>query len=157
MPYSHSKTHDEKFLVDLERNYRGIARVDLAQLARFGPYVRDADQNVIETLRKGMIDDDKRHLVQSYIPVMLIQENFDKALELSDIRPCDLLGQVPQPRLLEVPARSLTCLHGRQRLEAARLCLSGEERWWPVKLYVEGLSNHLIRVTRMLNITRRQP
>ena len=137
---SHSKTNDEKFLADLERNYRGVARVDLDLLAQFGPYVRDANQKVIEALRESMIDDDKRHLVQSYIPVKLTQESFEEALDLSGIQRGDLLGHDHQPPLLRVPAQSLTCLHGRQRLEAARLCLSSEERWWPVKLYVEGLS-----------------
>lgn len=141
MPYSHSKAHDERFLADLQRNYRGTARVSLDLLTQFGPYVRDADHKVIGSLERSIRDDDKRHLVQTYIPVKLTEEKFEEALEQLGIRRYDLLEQSRQPRLLELPAYSLICLHGRQRLEAARLCLNGKERWWPVKLYVEGLLN----------------
>jgi hypothetical protein len=37
------------------------------------------------------------------------------------------------------PDQPLTYLHGRHRLEAARQFLTGNERWWIVDLYSDGL------------------
>lgn len=138
MSSSPSKRHDKKFLADLHRKYRGRAKVRLDQLVHFGPYVRDPDRKAIESLKLAFGRGEKRHLRETHVPVKLSQTDFELALEISHLHPHELLRYSPEPPFLELPEDSLVCLHGRQRIEAAQSYFVGRDRWWPVKLYIEG-------------------
>lgn len=138
MSDSPSKKNDKKFLADLDRKYRGRAKVCLDQLVHFGPYVRDPDRKSIESLKLAFGRGEKRHLRETHVPVKLSQRSFETALGLSHLQPHELLEHSPEPPFLELPKNSLVCLHGRQRIEAAQSYFVGGDRWWPVKLYIEG-------------------
>ncbi|KAF1974101.1 hypothetical protein BU23DRAFT_638854, partial [Bimuria novae-zelandiae CBS 107.79] len=138
MEQSLNRIHDRKYVTDLYSHFRGSARVSLNSLGQFGPYVRDPHQEAIQALQTAFSQEGCRRLLPSnFIPVILTNAELQLAIERSNLHKNDLIERLSPPPFLEIPAGALTCLHGRQRVEAARRSLLGEDQWWTVDLFVD--------------------
>lgn len=133
--------YDKRYASNIYRNYRGQAKVPLECLNQFKADVRDAHRGAIETLKVAFQKEGCRRLIpENYIPVVLTEANLQLVMELSGLRNEDIMKRSGDLPFLKVPAGILTCLHGKQRFEAAHQTLKGTDRWWTVELFVDGMS-----------------
>lgn len=120
---------------ELELRFLGCARIQLSSL-NFASTREEDEKHVdrlVEEFRQECFPDDPKNFVPAVIARDLLNNILSEAnLELSDL-------SYRAPPLLALPRDTkLECLHGRQRLLAARKLwqyLPGESQWWTVKLY----------------------
>jgi hypothetical protein len=133
---------DIDLLRDREKYYLGTARVDLEHLEFQTPYAREFDAKNYEflvfTFKSTGCHREKPP--EHHIPVVIQEVALKTAIAHSDgsaddVRSCD---PAEWPRLNFPTEFRLLCLHGRHRIEAAKQCLSGVDRWWVVDLYSDG-------------------
>jgi hypothetical protein len=132
---------------DIERqkssHFRGRARVPLEFLHFSEHSPRDLDQGNVERLM-GVYRDEgvKRLQYEHYIPAVVGKDDLLSAVHLSGLSLVHLLNSSHgnPPRLTFPEGFRLRCLHGKHRVEAAKLSarLQGQDRWWTVTLYSEG-------------------
>jgi hypothetical protein len=79
---------------------------------------------------------------EHYITALIDMDTLNKGLEKSGIDAATLLNAIDPPHLSLEDAVVLTCLRGRDLLEAARRVLPPGQRWLVVKLYVDSMSSH---------------
>ena len=113
--------------------FLGIARIELKWL-HFA--LTEVDSKQVQRLRIRFSKDCCRLDPGNHIPAIIDQGDLKSALlvsNLPDRLPKTLRADYPQ--LTFWPDYRLECLHGRHRLEAAKLALSSQDRWWIVDLY----------------------
>lgn len=132
---------------DIERqkssHFRGRAKVPLEFLHFSEHSPRDLDRGNVERLmdvyRGAGV---KRLQNEHHIPAVVGKNDLLSAIHLSGLSLVHLLNssQDNPPRLTFPEGFRLKCLHGKHRVEAAKLsaCLQGQDRWWTVTLYSEG-------------------
>jgi hypothetical protein len=80
---------------------------------------------------------------EHHVPALIGQEDLLKAVRLANLSFAGFLNNArgSPPLLTFPPGFQLKCLHGKHRIEAAKLsaCLQGQDRWWTVTLYSEGM------------------
>jgi hypothetical protein len=123
-------------------NYRGTACVDLEVLEFSSGFVRGENEKIIESL-KGKFKKEGCYRLdpRNHVPVIIEPSDFLSILELSELNPDSLMENPREtpPRLKFPPGFRLSCLHGRQRVEAAKAVLRKPgDRWWTVDLYIAG-------------------
>jgi len=131
-----SKLENEKVI-----KYMGTARIKLEWL-HFQE--GELDFKHIQELKSCFHKDCRRLDVRNHVLVIIDQQHLDAALRLSGISEAGL----PKSSRYEFPELGfwngyrLICLHGRQRIEAAKLALSPpSNKWWPVDLYLAGTAS----------------
>ncbi|RYN74723.1 hypothetical protein AA0120_g12233 [Alternaria tenuissima] len=139
---------------DIERqkssHFRGRAKVPLEFLHFSEHSPRDLDRANVERLM-GVYRDEgvKRLQHEHHIPAVVGKDDLLSAVHLSGLSLVHLLNssQGNAPRLTFPEGFRLNCLHGKHRIEAAKrsACLQGQDRWWTVTLYSEGLSTQARR------------
>ncbi|KAA8622017.1 DUF3723 domain-containing protein [Pyrenophora tritici-repentis] len=149
-----NQAHVNKAEEDIERqkssHFRGRARVPLEFLHFSEHSPRDLDRGNVERLM-GVYRDEgvKRLQCEHHIPTIIGKDDLLSAVHLSGLSLVHLLNssQDDPPRLTFPEGFRLRCLHGKHRIEAAKLsaCLQGQDRWWTVTLYSEGLSTQAKR------------
>jgi len=123
--------------------YRGTARIALDVLYFPWDQPREASQKSLNKLKecfqKGQCD----RVTRNHIPAVIDQSDLHEVLRCSNISAKRLLNNEggPHPELTFPVGFQLRCLHGRQRIQAAREVLPPRERWWTVDLYLAGLRN----------------
>jgi hypothetical protein len=133
---------------DIERqkssHFRGRAKVPLEFLYFPEEHsLRDLNRESVEKLMGKYRDEGVKRLQHDHqIPAVIGSDDLSKAVSLSGLSTIQLLNSSQdKPPLLTFPKGfRLICLHGKHRLEAAKLsgCLQGQDRWWTVTLYSEG-------------------
>ena len=132
---------DLEYLRDRQRHFRGRAKVKLNNL-RFlkdDEGCREIDAKNVSRLvgvfgTQGCL----RLEEENYVPACISDSTLDSALHQSALESQQLLAP-NDPPFLELGDQQLTCLHGRHRIEAARLFLGPFEEWWIVDLYNDGM------------------
>lgn len=104
---------------------------------------RDLDRGNVERLMGVYCDEGVKRLKHEHcIPAIVGKDDLLSAIHLSGLSLVQLLNssQGDPPRLTFPEGFRLQCLHGKHRIEAAKLsaCLQGQDRWWTVMLYSEG-------------------
>jgi hypothetical protein len=133
---------ERKITNDRNSNYRGTACVDLEVLEFSSGFVRGENEKIIESL-KGKFKKEGCYRLEprNHVPVIIEPSDFLSILELSELSPDSLIENPREtpPRLKFPPGFRLSCLHGRQRVEAAKAVLRKPgDRWWTVDLYIAG-------------------
>jgi len=75
------------------------------------------------------------------VPALIEPSDFLTVLDLSKLTADNLLDNLKEtPPRLELPRDlRLSCLHGRQRIEAVKAVLrKPKDRWWTIDLYIDG-------------------
>lgn len=124
-------------------HFRGRARVPLEFLYFSEHTPRDLDRGNVERLMGVYLEEGVRRLQhEHHIPAVVGKDDLLSAVRLSGLSLVNLLNssQANPPHLTFPEGFRLRCLHGKHRIEAARLsaCLQGQDRWWTVTLYSEG-------------------
>lgn len=124
-------------------HFRGRAKVPLEFLHFSERSPRQLDRGNVERLMDAFRDEGvKRLQADHHIPAVVGKDDLQSAVRLSGLSLLDLLNcsQDNPPRLTFPEGFRLLCLHGKHRVEAAKLsaCLQGEDRWWAVTLYSAG-------------------
>ncbi|KAH8650305.1 hypothetical protein BGZ60DRAFT_347266, partial [Tricladium varicosporioides] len=140
MRQSRVDTWERKITNDRNSNYRGTACVDLEVLEFSSSFVRGENERIIESL-KGKFKKEGCYRLEprNHVPVIIELSDFLSILELSELNPDSLIENPREtpPRLKFPPGFRLSCLHGRQRIEAAKAVLRKPgDRWWTVDLYI---------------------
>ncbi|KAJ4329997.1 hypothetical protein N0V95_010119 [Ascochyta clinopodiicola] len=131
-------------------HFRGRAKVPLDFLHFSEHSPRDIDRGNVQRLM-GVFREEgvKRLQNEHHIPAIVGKDDLLSAVQLSGVSLVDLLNssQESPPRLTFPDGYRLRCLHGKHRIEAAKksACLQGQDRWWTVTLYSEGLSTQAQR------------
>ena len=137
----------EAAFLERQSHYRGRAKIFIEHLQFEEENVtggRIVDATNIERLVKVYKDDPSgcdRLDHDHSIPALVDDETLNRWLERSDVSHADLLDFRRIPPLLRTD-QPLLALHGKHRVEAARLFLDPFDRWWTVDLYSSALSNH---------------
>lgn len=142
MRQSKVDTWERKITNDRNSNYRGTACVDLEVLEFSSGFVRGENEKIVESLKAKFREEGCFRLEpRNHVPVIIELSDFLSILELSELNPDSLIEnprEIP-PRLEFPPGFRLSCLHGRQRVEAAKAVLRKPgDRWWTVDLYIAG-------------------
>jgi hypothetical protein len=103
-----------------------MACIDLEVLEFSSGFVRGENEKIIELL-KGKFRKEECFCLEprNHIPVIIKPSDFLSILELLELNPESLLEnprEIP-PRLKFPPNFRLSCLHGRQRVEAVKAVL----------------------------------
>ena len=117
--------------------YLGTARIELKWLHID---VTEVSRKHVQTLKLRFAKDCCRLDPRNHIPAIIDRVDYDSALRISNLSD-DLLRKNSNgnyPDLTFWPAFKLECLHGRHRIEAAKLALLPSDRWWTVDLYHAG-------------------
>jgi len=124
-----------------ERQFRGSAKIDLQHLTfdtfRDREYDQRNEQFLVDAFRRnGCVPLDATF----HIPGLISEADLDAAVTASHISRESLFYRNPaQLPHLNFPSNfRLHCLSGKHRIDAARKCLAGNERWWVVELYSDG-------------------
>ena len=118
--------------------YVGTARVQLQWLS-----FQDSEVNAkhVQALKQSFELDCRRLDVRNRIPAVIEQQDLEFAVRLSGVSQGELTGK-PQhdiPELWFWAGYRLNCLHGRHRVQAAKLTKSSSSKWWAVDLYLAGI------------------
>ncbi|KAF1352972.1 hypothetical protein EJ07DRAFT_13857, partial [Lizonia empirigonia] len=136
-------------------HFRGRAKVPLDFLHFSEHSPRDVDRGNVQRLM-GVFREEgvKRLQNEHHIPAVVGKDDLLSAVQLSGVSLVDLLNssQENPPRLTFSDGYRLRCLHGKHRIEAAKnsACLQGQDRWWTVTLYSEGMLSPVIQAQRSL-------
>ena len=131
--------------------YLGTARVQLQWLSFQN---NELDAKHVQVLKLSFEGDCRRLDVRNHIPAIIDQQNLDSALQLSGISQGQLF-QCSQYQPLELGfwlGYQLECLHGRHRVQAAKLALASSNKWWTVDLYLAGINTSSQAVERSDNV-----
>lgn len=116
----------------------GIAKVNIECLDFYRK--REIDTQVVEGLVKLFQQTRcRRHNPNHYIPVVITQENFKKALRASGLSRSTFATPAGDgfPRFLEAAKdQKFLCLRGLHRARAAQRVLRVDDQWWTVKIFV---------------------
>ena len=118
-------------------SYWGTARVRLHWLTFQDT---DLDTKQVQILKLSFQKDCRRLDIHNHIPAIIDQQSLQSAFRLSGIAE-DYLPKDPQHQIPELgfwEGYQLRCLHGRHRVEAAKLALAPWDKWWTVDLYSAG-------------------
>ena len=132
---------DWERLLSLQRHTRGRARVALGSLQFEEETVRAGrrlDSKNVERLVRAYeqgtcLRRDPRHFIAGIIPDNVLQE----ALSSCGVGQ-DALFAAGEPPFLDMGAHSITCLHGKHRIEAAKQYFGQVDDWWIIDLYSPG-------------------
>jgi Protein of unknown function (DUF3723) len=146
-----TQTHEEELRLEGEKRvkYKGTARIGLEWLHFQRNEPSEPDDKNIERLKSIFKNDCRRLELRNHIPAIIDQQDLDVALLDSRILSAELLS-TPQdgyPELVFPAGYRLECLHGRQRIQAAKRALLLGDKWWTVDLYLAGMgdfSNYLV-------------
>ncbi|KAG9233592.1 hypothetical protein BJ875DRAFT_38970 [Amylocarpus encephaloides] len=126
MRQSKVDTWERTIINSKNSNYRGTARVDLEALEFSSSLVREENEKIIESLKEKFKKEGCYRLEpRNHVPVIIESSDFLSILELLELDPDSLLEnprEIP-PRLKFPLGFRLSCLHGRQRVEAAKTVL----------------------------------
>ena len=139
---------DEGLQIECEKahNYWGTARVRLQWLAFYGT---EQDTKHIQVLKSSFQKDCRRLDLHNHIPAIIDQQDLQTALRISGIPE----GHLPKGSQHQLPELGfwagyrLECLHGRCRIEAAKLALAPSDKWWSVDLYSASMSSSFFVTT----------
>jgi hypothetical protein len=116
----------------------GTARVDISCLKFLEG--RQIDNRIVQDLVRGFQQVRcRRYDPDNFIPVLITESNFQRALRVSDINQTALKNSSQDGSfyfLKTAKNQKLVCAHGRHRIKAAEQFLDPNDRWWPVKLFV---------------------
>jgi hypothetical protein len=133
MRQSKVDTWERKITNDRNSNYRGTAYVDLEVLEFSSSFMRGENEKIVESLKRKFRKEGYYRLEpRNHVPVIIEPSDFLSILELSELNPENLLENPREtpPRLKFSPGFCLSCLHGRQRVEAAKAVLRKPgDRW----------------------------
>jgi len=137
-----AKAQREDLRLDAERRlqYKGTACIGL-EFLNFQQC--EPDRENVEYL-KGCFRKEGCHQVEArnHIPALIDQQSLDDALQAAEISASQL--RYPSdgyPELGFPDGYQLECLHGKDRIQAAREFLSPRNKWWAVDLYLKGMIN----------------
>ncbi|MAD85118.1 MAG: hypothetical protein CL912_19330 [Deltaproteobacteria bacterium] len=144
MRQSKVDTWERTVLNDRNSNYLGTACVDLEELEFSSEFVREKNEKIVESL-KGKFKKEGCYRLEprNRVPALIEPFDFLTVLDLSKLTPDNLLENPEEtPPRLKLPLDlRLSCLHGRQRIEAAKAVLrKPKDRWWTIDLYTDGKS-----------------
>jgi len=108
--------------------YLGTARVQLKWLSFQN---NELDAKHVQVLKSSFQRDCRRLDVRNHIPAVIDQQNFGSALQLSGIPESQFL-QSSHHQLLKLDfweGYQLECLHGRHKIQAAKLALAPSNKW----------------------------
>ncbi|KAF1358854.1 hypothetical protein EJ07DRAFT_121843, partial [Lizonia empirigonia] len=117
-------------------HFRGRAKVPLEFLHFSEHSPRQLDRGNVERLRDVFREQGVKRLTSgNHIPAVVGKDDLERAVQLSGLSLLDILnGSQDKPPLLRFPdGFRLECLHGKHRVEAAKL-----SAWWTVTLYSAG-------------------
>ena len=136
---------EARILSERARAHRGIAKVRLTSICYETDSIhgtRAIDASNVARLQKIFeLQGCLRLEPENNVPVLVLQDDLDAALKASSLQPEQLRGY--EPIALAFEAKSLLCLHGKHRLEAAKKYfeyIEFEDTWWVVDLYTHGIS-----------------
>ena len=122
--------------------YLGTARVQLQWLSFQHSKLKAKH---VQVLKLSFEEDCRRLDARNHVPAIIDQQNLDSALQLSGVSRGQLF-QCSQHQPLELsfwPGYQLECLHGRHRVQAAKLALAPSNKWWTVDLYLAGITHFI--------------
>ncbi|KAL6712964.1 hypothetical protein ACLMJK_009519 [Lecanora helva] len=145
-----SKCHES------QANYRGTVRIDISYLqldhsllSQRCQYLRP--ENVQRLQNIFAVEGCHRLDPAHHVAALVSQEELDTLLACSNLSEATLThtshAEGPPKARLNAGTR-LRILHGRHRLEAARRYFSPFEAWWTVDLYLDDMSQELVRSLR---------
>ena len=134
---------EEKLAAEGRGKYKGTARVPLEVLHFPWAQPREPNQKSVDTLKRCFEKGQCDRVTRNHVPAVIDQSDLDEVLRSSNASAKRLLNNEgsPHPKLTFPAGYQLCCLHGRQRIQAAREVLPPRERWWTVDLYLAGMCN----------------
>jgi hypothetical protein len=142
MRQSKVDTWERTVLNDRTSNYLGTVCIDLEGLEFSSELVREKNEKIIDSLKAKFKKEGCYRLEpRNRVPALIEQSDFLAVLDLSKLTPSNLLDNPEEtpPRLKLPQDLRLSCLHGRQRIEAAKAVLrKPKDRWWTIDLYIDG-------------------
>ncbi len=134
-----ARLREEDLQLEAEKRikFKGTARISLGCLHFSQDPPRDRDTRNIERLQAIFRKDCRRLDVHHHIPAVIEQQALDAALLRSGVSARQLSGlaSAEYPELVFPAGYQLECLHGQDRIQAAKELRLG---WWTVDLYLEG-------------------
>ncbi|KAI2889407.1 hypothetical protein CBS63078_10207 [Aspergillus niger] len=138
---------DEESRLAKERHlkYKGTAKVDINDISFHPTVSRQIDNGKLERLRRIFRTEGCRRLdINNQVTAVVSGEHLQSALERVGIAAEALMTNSPdQLPQLHFPAGQLECLHGLHRITAGKDFLPPADRWWPIDIYLEDLSDTL--------------
>ena len=132
---------DLEFLKERQKHFRGRAKIKLSNLS----FVRDKNtslelsaKNVSRLVAVFSTQGCLRLDEENYIPACISGQALNSALERSRLQ-SEQLSAPYDPPFLDLGDYRLICLHGRHRIEAAKLFLGPFDEWWVVDLYDDSM------------------
>lgn len=140
MASSNQAEHVEsRFAPERHLGFQGSAKVNLSSLD-IGPEWQ-LDQRRLEQLIHVFKNGIDPLRLENHVHVIVSREGLAQALNEIGLPVAEFRASDPDNYpALHFPGQSLRCLHGRHRVQAARIFLPPRRRWWIVDLYVDGLS-----------------
>jgi hypothetical protein len=118
-------------------NVQGVARIRLDNLS----FKCKPDNENVQNLRNkfkdaGCLRRDQANCIPAIIPAAILQH----AIQASQTSSAALKSPPDggPPELIFPSDYSVQCLHGCDRIDAAKGLLSGPNRWWTVEIYLES-------------------
>lgn len=132
---------EKKLAEDRGKYYRGTVRVRFKYLQFSKLCPRGRSDEIVEYLKDKFSHACLRLDPKHRIPAVIEPQTLDAAIESSPAITLANLLDNPKglpPELTLPPDCRLECLHGRQRVEAARELLPPKDWWWTIDLYLKG-------------------
>lgn len=140
------QVNDAERRIEVEKSskFRGRAQVPLEFLYFSVRCPRDLDRSNVERLKAVYLREGVNRLKpENHVPAIISKADLKSAIKHSGTSLSDLLNRLQEnlPRLKFPPNFRLQCLHGKHRIQAAKESarLKGEEKWWTVTFYLEGM------------------
>ena len=120
------------------RQLIGTARADVSCLDFFQG--RQTDHQVVKHLLEVFCQIGcRRYDPDNFIPVLITKADLNIALQASGLNRTALQGQVQEglPHILKTAKKqTLSCAHGRHRIEAAKQFLPEDDQRWTIKIFL---------------------
>jgi hypothetical protein len=122
--------------------FLGTARVHI-QFLDFPSDPREGQRSKfrIDVLKERFVKEGCLHNdIRFRISAIVVQEQLDAAIQLSDISAATLMGNGRNnpPDLLFPTGTRIECLYGYHRVQAGHMVLPLDMRWWTVDLFRSG-------------------
>jgi len=133
---------DLHLCTERNRAYKGRAKVQIRWLSFEDDLVLETrpldPKNVARLVKIFELEGCFRREPEHYVPALIRPEALNAALTQANHDAGKLFAVTEEPVSLELSS-PLICLHGRHRLEAAKLQLEAADKWWVVDFYLDGL------------------
>ena len=132
---------DLEFFKERQRHFRGKAKVRLSTLdfVRNEASCQDINhKNVARLAQVFALEGCLRLEPEHHIPAIVPEDRLSGALQRAGLNSSQLL-EPNEPPFLDFQDATITCLHGRHRVEAAKLFLGPFDEWWILDLYTGSM------------------